>query len=194
MNHFEDNLWDAVVEQHGDDLAQADAHVAIRPPRTRPRRRVLAGGTLGLAGVGAGVLLALSGSTAPPAFAITTSSDGSVLVHLRNVEAVPAAEHELAAMGIDEWFEDEIAPGTATHNGPVNCTIPTAAEASRLRDATHRSASGLSSTPPVKVLLGTDGTASVPPGQTGAGPWHLAGCYLYSGAFPGTGNTGSTGG
>ena len=40
-------------------------------PWTRARPRVLAGSTLGLAGVGAALVLALSGSAAAPAFAIT---------------------------------------------------------------------------------------------------------------------------
>jgi hypothetical protein len=194
MNRFEDNLWESVLDQHGDDLAGADAPRTSRRTQGPPRRRMLAGGTLGLAAVGTGLLLALGGSTVPPAFAITTNSDGSVLIHLTNVEAIPAAEQKLASMGIDEWFEDSIAPGAAPVSGPVNCTIPTAAEAQQLRDATHQSSSGLTTTPAVKLLLGTDGTSTVPAGQTGAGPWHLVDCYLYAGAFPGTGNTGNTGG
>jgi hypothetical protein len=191
VNRFEDKLWEAVVDRHGDDLARADAPRASGTKEAYRRRSVLAGGTLGVAALGAGLLLAFSGSTAPPAFAITTSSDGSVLVHLTNVEAVTAAERKLASMGLDEWFEANIAFGTATANGPVRCTIPTPAEASKLRDATHRSTSGLSTSPPVEVLLGTDGNSSVPPGQAGAGTWHVVNCYLYSGTFPGTGNTGT---
>jgi hypothetical protein len=191
MNRFEDNLWESVLHEHGDDLARVEPPRASQTPRTVPGRRVFAGGTLGVAAVAAGLLLALGGSTAPPAFAITTNSDGTVVVQLANVEAIPAAENKLAAMGIDEWFEDEIAPGAATVAGPVDCTIPNAAQARSIRDATHRSASGLTTTPAVKLLLGTNGTSTVPAGNTGAGPWHLVGCYLYAGSFPGTGNTGT---
>ena len=177
MNQFEDNLWGSVVDQHGDDLARADAAIATRARRTRARPRVLAGSTLGLAGVGAALVLALgaAGSSPAPAYAITTNSDGSVLVKLTGIEAVPAAERELAAMGIHEWFDPAIGNG-ATPVGPVSCT-----------PAPGESVSG----PTVKVLLGTDGTGTVPSGQTGAGPWHLVSCSVHNGTFPGTGNTGA---
>ena len=89
------------------DLAreeQANAPVATRARRARLRPRVLAGSTLGLAGVGAALLLALGGSTAPPAFAITTSSDGSVLVKLNysTNQNLPQVNQKLAAMGTHE--------------------------------------------------------------------------------------------
>ena len=57
------------------DLAREEQAHTLRSttePRSaahRLRPRVLAGGTLGLAGVGAALVLALGGSTAPPAFA-----------------------------------------------------------------------------------------------------------------------------
>jgi hypothetical protein len=176
---------------------------ALETGRHRGHRRiaprVLAGSTLGLAGVGVAIVLALGGSTASPAFAITRSNDGSVLVHLNNVEAVPAAEHELAAMGLNEWFEAGLVAGTASGNGTVICTIPTAAQAASESDATHRTSSGVAAGgPTVKVLLGTNGTQTLPAGQAGptqpnGGPMHLGNCYLYSGTFPRDGNTGNTG-
>ena len=61
-------------------------------PRTRARPRVLAGSSLGLVGVGAALVLALSGSAAPPAFAITRSGDGSVLVNINQLQSLPAGE------------------------------------------------------------------------------------------------------
>ena len=162
---------------------RADAEFATRAggARSRRRPRILAGGTLGLAGVGAALVLALSagGATAPPAFAVTKSADGSVLVKLGNVLEVPAAERELAAMGANEWFDPTIARGAAATSDPVNCT-------------SAPGASGASG-PPVKVLLGTDGTGTVPSGDTGAGSWHLVGCSVHSGTFPGPGNAGNTG-
>ena len=64
--------------------APGDPRVAEAAPRRslRPRRGVLAGGTLALAGAAAAVVVALSGSTAPPAFAISRNDDGSVLVNI----------------------------------------------------------------------------------------------------------------
>jgi hypothetical protein len=201
---------DPLTSDRCDDLDDAAALRAITAridaveagQRQSPRRiapRILAGSTLGVAVVGAAIILALGGSTASPAFAITRSNDGSVLVHLNNVEAVPAAEHELAAMGLNEWFEAGLVAGAAHGNGTVACTIPTAAQAASESDATHRPSSGVpAGGPTVKVLLGANGTETLPagqagPGQPNGGPVHLGDCYLYSGAFPGTGNTGNTG-
>ncbi len=76
------------LERFGNELgraAQRELSTPSGPMRARvrrPRPRLLAGSTLGLAGVGAALVLALSGSAAPPAFAITRTSDGSVLVKL----------------------------------------------------------------------------------------------------------------
>ena len=196
MSRFEDNLWGSVIDRHGEDLAAAGVAVRTRARRNRPRLAV--GGTLGLAGVGAALVLALGagGAAAPPAFAITKHSDGSVLVTLTNVEAVPAAERQLAEMGIHAWFEPAIGPGAAPVNGPVTCTpapSPTSATGRGLANATPSDAKSATGGPPVKVLLGADGTSTVPSGEPGAGPWHLGACYLYTGTFPGTGNTGNTG-
>ena len=196
MSQFEDNLWGSVVDRHGEDLAGVDAVVKTRARRSRSR--LWAGGTLGLAGVGAALVLTLGagGAAAPPAFAITTSADGSVLVKLTTVEAVPAAERQLAAMGTNEWFENGIARGTAPVSGPINCTpapSPTSATGRGSAKATLSGSTSATGGPPVKLLLGKDGTSTLPSGQTGAGSWHLVTCHLYSGTFPGTGNTGNTG-
>jgi hypothetical protein len=79
------------LERFGDELNRAayrELSTPSRPVRARARRarhRLLAGGTLGLAGVGAALVLILGGSAASPAFAITRASDGSVLVSLNYV-------------------------------------------------------------------------------------------------------------
>jgi hypothetical protein len=156
------------------DLAReerANAPVATRARRARMRPRVLAGSTLGLAGVGAALLLALGGSTAPPAFAITTSSDGSVLVKLNYTtnQNLPQVNQKLAAMGTHEQIGIAMATGPATTSGPVTCTP----------------APGASSTsgPPVKVLVGANGTEVISQGEsagnTAEGTFHLASCGVY---------------
>ena len=149
-------------------------------PWTRARPRVLAGSTLGLACVGAALVLALSGSAAPPAFAITKEGDGSVLVNINQDTALPAANHKLTAMGIHEQVTIYMATGAAAVSGPVTCTP---------------APSGSLSGPPLKVLVGKDGTEVIAPGatagNTGAGTWHLAACHLTGDT--GSGNTGNTG-
>jgi hypothetical protein len=164
------------------DLAReerADAPVAARPRRTRGRPRVLAGGTLGLAGVGAALVLALGGSTAP-AFAVTKTADGSVLVKL-NYNAnqnLPQVNAKLAAMGLHEGVTIYMASGAASVSGPVNC------------------AQGPGANTPVRVLVGTNGTETIAAGQsagnTAEGSFHLARCVVTG--DNGSGTSGNTGG
>jgi hypothetical protein len=148
----------------------SDAAFAARPSRTRRRPRILAGGTLGLAGVGAALVLALSGSAAAPAFAVTRSSDGSVLVQLDYVtgQNLPQVNQKLAAMGTHEQIGIQMAPGAASTSGPVACN--------------H--APGVSG-PTIKVLVGTNGTEVIAPGQTAGntaqGSFHMASCTAVAG-------------
>jgi hypothetical protein len=149
-------------------------------PWARARPRVLAGSTLGLAGVGTALVLALSGSAAPPAFAITTNGDGSVLVNINQLQSLPAANHKLTAMGIHEQVTIYMTSGPAAVSGPVTCTPAPGANLSG---------------PPLKVLVGKDGTEVISPGQTagntGVGTYHLDRCVVTGGT--GSGNTGSSG-
>jgi hypothetical protein len=149
-------------------------------PRTRARPRVLAGSSLGLVGVGAALVLALSGSAAPPAFAITRSGDGSVLVNINQLQSLPAANHKLTAMGIHEQVTIYMASGAAAVSGPVTCTPAPGANLSG---------------PQLKVLVGKDGTEVIGTGQsagnTGEGTFHLDHCVVTGDT--GSGNTGNTG-
>jgi hypothetical protein len=147
---------------------------------TRARPRVLAGSTLGLAGVAAALVLALSGSAAPPAFAVTRSGDGSVLVSINRLQSLPAANHKLTALGIHEQVTIYMASGAAAVSGPITCTPAPGANLSG---------------PPLKVLVGKDGTEMIPSGQTagntGAGTFHLDHCVVTGDT--GSGNAGNTG-
>jgi hypothetical protein len=178
MGKFTDHLWRDLVQEHGTTLAQADRPEPGRAGRSRPR--ILAGSTLGLAGVGAALVLALSGSAAPPAFAITKQDDGSVLVHLNYVKNLNLAqvEQKLEDMGTNEQITIYMAAGAAPVSGPVTCTP-------------EAGASG----PQVKVLVGKDGTEVIAPGQSGGntaeGTFHLNHCVVSSDA--GSGNSGNTG-
>ena len=165
MSNFTDNLWSDLTREHGPTLAHADRPAPSRARRPRPR--VLAGSSLAVAGVGAALLLALSGSAAPPAFAITTNGDGSVLMKINQLQSLPDANHKLTQMGIHEQIALAMAPGAASVSGPVNC-----APAPGVSDLPG---------PPVKVLVGTDGTEVIGSGNTGAGTWHLASCGVYRG-------------
>jgi hypothetical protein len=167
------------------DLAREDRAArptggATRVGRTLPRPRLLAGGTLGLAGVGAALVLLLGGTAATaPAFAVTTNGDGSVLVHLNYTtdQNLPQVDAKLASMGIHENVGIQMAPGAATVSGPVTCT-PNPGVSGRT----------------VKVLVGSNGTEVIAAGQsagnTAEGSFHLVSCSTSGGA--GSGNTGNS--
>ena len=178
MTKFTDNLWHDLAREHGPTLALADRPEPGRAPLLR-RPRVLAGSTLGLAGAGTALMLALGPASSTPAFAVTTNGDGSVLVTINQNSALPQANAKLIAMGIHEQVTLYIATGPAAAGGPVSCTPAPGANVSG---------------PPLKVLVGKDGTEVIAPGatgeNTGEGTWHLAACYVHN---TGTGNAGNTG-
>jgi hypothetical protein len=163
MTKFTDRLWSDLVREHGAALANT-----VRPKRGGARLlrrpRVLAGSTLGLAGIGTALVFALSAAGSPPAYAVTTQGDGSVLVTINQNSALPQANAKLASLGIHEQIAIEMAPGPAVVSGPVNC-VPQGAKVPG---------------PPVNVLVGTNGTEEIASSNTGAGTWHMAACHLYS--------------
>jgi hypothetical protein len=179
MTKFTDHLWSDLAREHGAALAQADRPEPGRASFLR-RPRVLAGSTLGLAGVGTALTVALSAASTTPAYAITTNSDGSVLVTINQKTALPQANAKLTAMGIHEQVTIYMVTGPAAVSGPVNCTP---------KPGAHLSG------PPLKVLVGKDGTEVIDPGttgdNTGVGTWHLDHCVTTGEA--GSGNTGNTG-
>ncbi|MFZ0972513.1 MAG: hypothetical protein WAN22_09825 [Solirubrobacteraceae bacterium] len=171
-----ERLGEALRASTATDLARQ--HQATHANRQEPRRarlprpRVLAGGTLGLAGVGAALVLALGGTAATtPAFAVTRASDGSVLVQLnyQTDQNLPQVDQKLAALGTHEQIGIAMATGPAPTSGPVTC----------------KPAPGASSTsgPPVKVLVGANGTEVISQGgsagNTAEGTFHLASCGVY---------------
>jgi hypothetical protein len=98
MSEFEENLWQDVVREHGQDLAKAGSVAARRRRPARPR--LLAGTSLGLAGVGAVLALVLGAASSTPAFAVTRNHDGTVSVKVFRVAGIAAANAKLAALGI----------------------------------------------------------------------------------------------
>lgn len=172
MTRFTENLWSDLAREHGAALAHAERHEPDRARRPRPR--VLAGSTLGLAGVGAALGVALTAGASTPAFAVTKTGDDSVLVTISQTQALPQANAKLTAMGIHEQIVIDMASGAAAVSGAVTCTP----------------APGVSG-PQVKVLIASNGTEVINSGNTGAGTWHLAACHVTGDT--GSGNSGNTG-
>jgi hypothetical protein len=101
MSSFEDRLWSELVRDHGDEIRQHAATATRRPARRRRHPTVLAGTALSTAGVTAAAVLALTATTAaPPAYAVTTNSDGTVTVTLNDISALTALNAELARDGL----------------------------------------------------------------------------------------------
>jgi hypothetical protein len=179
MTKFTDNLWRDLVREHGPALTLADRPEPGRASLLR-RPRVLAGSTLGLAGVGTALTLGLGALSSTPAFAVTTNSDGSVLVKINQNSNLPQANAKLTAMGIHEQVNIQMATGPAPAKGPVSCTPEPGVPG-----------------PSLKVLIGEDGTEVIAPGttggNTGVGTWHLAACSTFKtgDTGPGTGNSGT---
>jgi hypothetical protein len=172
MSKFTDHLWSDLAREHGATLAHADRPQPGRARRLR-RPRVFAASTLGLAGVGTALILALGAVSSAPAWAVTTNADGSVLVTINQLSALPQANAKLTAMGIHEQVAIDMASGAAAASGPVTCTP----------------APGVSG-PPVEVLVGKDGTEVINSGNTGAGTWHLRACQVTGDTAAGNTGTG----
>jgi len=98
MGDFKDRLWRDLVREHGAQLAQTERPPAKHGRRARPR--VLAGTTLGLAGIGTAVALALGAASSTPAFAVTRNHDGTVTVALQRIAAIHDANAKLAGSGL----------------------------------------------------------------------------------------------
>ncbi len=181
---------DAKLEELGDRLQQSVADDlrseqrilgALTTWARRRRPRLLAGSSLGLAGIGAVVVFGLSGTAATtPAFAITRHDDGSVLVQLNSQEDIAQANQKLVAMGINEQITLYSNPTPAAATAPEDCApVPGAGTPD----------------PPIRVVVNTTNADNT--GTTGAVVC-LVGPHTYSGPYPGSsgdtspGNSGVT--
>ena len=184
MTKFTDHLWNDLAQERGAALAQA-----TRPGPGRARRTgLIAGSTLALAAAATALGLGLTSTGAPStsatggmrvvtdAYTITQNSNGSVLVTINQTEALPQANQKLTAMGIHEQVTIYMASGPAPVSGPVPCTP----------------APGVSG-PPLKVLVGTNGTEVIASDNTGAGTWHLGSCVIFPTSDTGNSGPGNTG-
>jgi hypothetical protein len=101
------------VQEHGDRMrlrstANPGANHTLRPTRAARRRAkprqpaVITGTALAAAGLAAAAVLAFTATTStPPAYAVTTNSDGSVTVTLNDISALTGLNAELARDGLD---------------------------------------------------------------------------------------------
>lgn len=91
MNKFEDRLFTELMDEHGDELANARRSI---PRRRVPRPVAIAAGTVALAGVATAGVVATSGHD-NPAFAVEVGSNGNVSMTIREMKAVGALNAKL---------------------------------------------------------------------------------------------------
>src|SRR5579863_1475792 len=98
MSKFTDRLWRELVRDHSEELSALEREHAARVRVPRPR--LLAGSTVGLAGIGTVIALVLSAAGSTPAFAVTQNQDGSVSVAVRSFDGIAGANNRLAQLGV----------------------------------------------------------------------------------------------
>jgi hypothetical protein len=97
MTRFDDNLWREVERRYGSELSGADGPLSSGPRRRLP---MIAGASLGVAGASAAAVVVLGAASSPPAFAVTTHSDGTVSLVIRRIDGIAGANRRLAQLGI----------------------------------------------------------------------------------------------
>src|SRR5579863_1942495 len=98
MSKFTDRLWRELVRDHSEELSALEREHASRARVRRPR--LLAGSTVGLAGIGTVIALVLSAAGSTPAFAVTQNHDGSVSVWIRTLSGIGGANQRLHTLGV----------------------------------------------------------------------------------------------
>ena len=97
MTRFDDNLWREVKRRYGSELSEVDGPLSPAPRRRLP---MIAGASLGVAGVCAAAVIVLSAASSPPAFAVTTHRDGTISLVIRRIDGIPGANRRLAQLGV----------------------------------------------------------------------------------------------
>jgi hypothetical protein len=98
MSKFTDRLWQELMRQHRAELEKMPAPSAGHRRRVLPR--LVAGTTVGLAGAGTAIALAIGAASSSPAFAVTKNPDGSVSVRINKLTGVAGANEKLAQYGV----------------------------------------------------------------------------------------------
>jgi hypothetical protein len=96
MSTFEDRLWSELVREHGHQIPSPT--ISARPTRRRPA--LITAGALATAAVAAAAILAATVTTSTPAYAVTSNSDGTVTVTLKDISALNGLNAELARDGL----------------------------------------------------------------------------------------------
>ena len=174
--------------------ARADRPCSPRARRVRPR--VLAGTTLGLAGLGTALVIALGTSATSPAFAVTRHHDGTVFVTINRRSGIAGANRRLAAMGIHERvfaIGDDLGKSIPVVQQPSNATPLVLALGEKASGAPHEPVCLITKPgqPAMSyAFLSVAQARAEITGRsfTGSDPYHVDACYAFTGP-PTSGNT-----
>ena len=108
MSKFEDHLWREFVREHGNALAQMSTPTAKRVWRGP---RLVAGISLGLAGVGVAVALVLGATSTSPAFAVIRNHDGTVTISIERASGIAGANARLHQLGVRAKVMQQVPAG-----------------------------------------------------------------------------------
>ena len=145
MSKFEDHLWREFVREHGNALAQMSTPTAKRVWRGP---RLVAGISLGLAGVGVAVALVLGATATSPAFAVISNHDGTVTISIERASGIVGANARLHQLGVRAKVMQQVAGGLPLHvhgrpartrRGPRTHGAPARSRRVRSRTPTGRS-------------------------------------------------------
>jgi hypothetical protein len=125
------------------------------------RTRVLAGAGAGIAAASATLALILAGATSPPAYAVTTSPDGTTTITLNALSAVSALNAKLAATGVHV----RVAPVLSGCDAPVQIAGSDAPPATLLAQS-QGGANEIQLSSTAAPGPGAPGLTDVPAGQT----------------------------
>jgi hypothetical protein len=127
-SRYEDALWDDLVENHYDELAD----LRMPPPSPRRRPKAVVGATvLTAVGAGAAVIAISATSTTAPAYAVTRNPNGSVSVTLRQLSAIADVNARLKALGVQAVVtrtgsKCSSVPNRVVRLSPIRVSPPTA--------------------------------------------------------------------
>jgi hypothetical protein len=99
MSKFTDRLWQELLRDHRTQLEQISRPAAAGRRLALPRR-LIAGTSVGLAGAGTAIALAIGAANSTPAFAVTKHRDGTISVTINKLSGVAGANQRLQQLRV----------------------------------------------------------------------------------------------
>ncbi len=164
MNHALEHDDDSVLAMMREQIAatpMVPAQPRLALTSLGARTRVLAGAGAGIAAASGTLALILAGATSPPAYAVTTSPDGTTTITLDALSAVSDLNAKLAATGV----HIRVAPVLSGCDAPVQLAGSDAPPTTLLAQS-QAGANEIELSSTAAPAPGAPGPTDVPAGQT----------------------------